>query len=274
MLNVLKQHIRFPNLLMLALVQWLTYFLFSETFAHIYLFLIVLATLLIATGGYLLNDIFDAIADKINHKKDNINTSLLYRIYWFVSLLGLGLGLMVSLQTHSYFLLWFIIPFVTLACYARWLSHYKIIGNIVVSLLIAVAILIIPCFAIVENSTIYTTMPKAISYALFAFLLNWIREIVKDIEDQIGDKAIHRKTIPIVFGLFYTKICVSFLILCTILALYFLPLFEYFFIQYAFHLLLLFWLFFCLNSTEKKDFTKLSFLLKIIMLIGLLLPLV
>ena len=39
----------------------------------------------------------------------------------------------------------------------------------------------------------------------FAFLLNWAREIVKDMEDTAGDKKLGARTIPLVFGFQHAK---------------------------------------------------------------------
>jgi 4-hydroxybenzoate polyprenyltransferase len=39
-----------------------------------------------------------------------------------------------------------------------------------------------------------------LDYALFAFIINFIREIVKDLQDVIGDSSQVMNTLPIVFG--------------------------------------------------------------------------
>ena len=54
------------------------------------------------------------------------------------------------------------------------------------------------------------------AFALFAFLVNFIREIVKDMEDFEGDKSYGRTTLPIYFGITITKWIASILISITI----------------------------------------------------------
>ena len=52
--------------------------------------------------------------------------------------------------------------------------------------------------------------------ALFAFLLTWIREIVKDAQDQMGDRELECHSMPIVWGELWTKVFVTALIVLTI----------------------------------------------------------
>jgi len=57
-------------------------------------------------------------------------------------------------------------------------------------------------------------------FALFAFLTNLIREIIKDIEDFEGDIAYGRNTVPVVIGVLSSKIVSICLIIITIVLLY------------------------------------------------------
>jgi 4-hydroxybenzoate polyprenyltransferase len=59
--------------------------------------------------------------------------------------------------------------------------------------------------------------------AIMAFIQNFAREIVKDMEDVEGDKLLHAKTIPMVLGFARTKVLVSGI-------LFFTPLIYFFFI--------------------------------------------
>ena len=49
-------------------------------------------------------------------------------------------------------------------------------------------------------------------FALFAFLLTWIREIVKDLQDQMGDRELECHSMPVVWGEKWTKVFVTLLI--------------------------------------------------------------
>lgn len=52
-----------------------------------------------------------------------------------------------------------------------------------------------------------------LDYAIFAFMINFLREIVKDLEDFNGDKQQEMKTLAIVLGIqkqpnwFYFRFC-------------------------------------------------------------------
>jgi 4-hydroxybenzoate polyprenyltransferase len=56
-------------------------------------------------------------------------------------------------------------------------------------------------------------------FAFFAFLLTWIREIIKDMEDVYGDRELECRTMPIVWGTLRSKIVIWVLIFITIVLL-------------------------------------------------------
>ena len=67
----------------------------------------------------------------------------------------------------------------------------------------------------------YTTLVHDIyawtgGFALFAFLLTWIREIVKDLQDQMGDRELECHSMPVVWGETWTKVFVTGLIIITL----------------------------------------------------------
>ena len=55
-------------------------------------------------------------------------------------------------------------------------------------------------------------------FALFAFLTTWAREIIKDIEDQEGDREMECHTLPVMYGNLASKIVVT-VILVSVMAL-------------------------------------------------------
>ena len=67
----------------------------------------------------------------------------------------------------------------------------------------------------------YTTLTHDLyawlgGFALFAFLLTWMREIVKDMQDQMGDRELECHSMPVVWGDTWTKVFVTMLILITL----------------------------------------------------------
>jgi 4-hydroxybenzoate polyprenyltransferase len=118
------------------------------------------------------------------------------------------------------------------------------------------------------------------AFALFAFLLSMIREILKDIEDFEGDSAYGRKTMPIVLGVLNSKIIVITFILTTLFSLLYLNFrflndkitLIYFVVVLIIPLIFLVYKVFV--AENKKEYRRASNLSKLIMLAGILYSLV
>lgn len=121
-------------------------------------------------------------------------------------------------------------------------------------------------------------------FASFAFFMNLVREIIKDVEDVEGDKVLKAKTIPIVLGERKARIIslmlLIFILFSSILGLYFftqdlniqLRLIDY--ILFGVIAFFLFLAIFFLKSTERKQLKYADRSLKVAMIIGSLLPLI
>ncbi|MEP7170886.1 MAG: UbiA family prenyltransferase, partial [Bacteroidota bacterium] len=157
-MNFLKL-IRLPNLFIIALAQYLirytiiipilaTYNLASSV-SEINFFLVVLSTVLIAAGGYIINDYYDLQIDLINKpekiivskqvtKKQSVN------FYALLSLTGIAIGVYLSFF-QNIFLLWQIniLSAVLLLVYSSFLKKIFLIGNIVISTLSALSIYVL-----------------------------------------------------------------------------------------------------------------------------------
>jgi 4-hydroxybenzoate polyprenyltransferase len=295
-MNYLKL-IRYQNLLMLALMQLLFRYGFLN-FQSIPLalndwqyLLLVFATVMIAAGGYAINNIMDQATD--NYNKPNqvvvgkgISEVNAYNVYFFVTILGVGTGFYISnVIAKPGFAAIFIVISATLYLYASNLKQMLLIGNFIVALLLAFSVIIIGIFDLLPaiNSENRIAMAELFSilldYALFAFVINFIREIVKDLEDVNGDYNQGMNTLPIALGIkrtskvvlvlsiiplamvvFYIKtyIFANDLYVATLYALVFIvaPL-IYFAIKMA-------------DAKKSEDFHHLSIVLKLIILSGLL----
>jgi 4-hydroxybenzoate polyprenyltransferase len=113
-------------------------------------------------------------------------------------------------------------------------------------------------------------------YAIFAFIINFIREIVKDIEDINGDYKLGMKTLPIVLGQNRsTKICFGLCIIAVILIMYYISTYFYrhtFIILYVLTVVIgpLIYCAIKLFSAQKKtDFSQISTVLKVVMFTGI-----
>lgn len=190
--------------------------------------LFIITTLLIAASGNLVNDIFDREIDKINkpdktYIPDIISVQTAW-IYYFVLLLtGAATASYVAWQTNQWYNLW-IYP---LACwllfqYAKTWKSTVITGNIVVSLFVAFVWGILFYAQILHDGRTLlggTTTSKlsilrelCFTYLIFAFFINLIREIVKDLEDMEGDSKAGLRTLPLVKGEKFTLQTLSWLI--------------------------------------------------------------
>ena len=204
--------------------------------------LLVLSTILIAAGGNVINDYFDIKADRVNKPEKLIVGRLINKrkailFHWilngFAFLLGIGLSIyfksasIVFIQLISINLLWF---------YSLHFKRKVFVGNFVVAVLTGmIPMLVIIYFEVLNNFGSpfspfnENTWSNILNYnyiyvlAIMAFIQNFAREIVKDMEDVDGDRLLHAKTIPMALGFARTKVLVSGI-------LFFTPLIYFFFI--------------------------------------------
>tara|TARA_B100000214_G_scaffold375380_1_gene361460 strand:- start:970 stop:1941 length:972 start_codon:yes stop_codon:yes gene_type:complete len=298
--------IRYKNLLIIGLTQIIIkFYLINKLLQKSYISdstfaLFVLATLLIAAAGYIINDIYDIEIDKINKPKkciinNGINVLVAKKLYIILNIIGFVLGILVSINSAKhYFVLIFIYCIFSLWHYSKYIKRSFLIGNLQISFLIFLSILNVilletKSITLQTNHSFNAIFTIIIYYAFFAFLLNLIREIIKDIEDQIGDKTISSNTLIIKLGLEKTKIFILILIGIVFFGLTYFQYFQYSFLNTVFEhkiilwgvsnfsiyyivflqLLLLLKTYKVLMSKTKEDFSKISSYSKIIMLLGI-----
>jgi 4-hydroxybenzoate polyprenyltransferase len=205
---------------------------FGEQLPWYILLLIAAATILIAAGGYVINDYFDIKIDRINRPDQLIVTQYISKenaMRLSIGLSGVGMicGLVAAwlLRSSTIAILFAIIPGL-LWFYSSSYKRLLIVGNVTIALLSALSPMMIAIANVAQlqlkYSTIlpYTTLEHDIyawvgGFSLFAFLLTWIREIVKDLQDQMGDRELECHSMPIVWGNIVTKIVVTALIVLT-----------------------------------------------------------
>ena len=250
--------------------------------------LLVIATIAIAAAGNIINDIYDVDTDTINRPNKvligrKISEKTAYQFFIILNIIGVGIGFYLSNYIGKpAFAAIFIIISGLLYMYASHLKGILLIGNIVVSILVAFSILIVGIFDIVPVLSANTrelqvlALQVILHYAGFAFVLNLIREIVKDIEDINGDKKAGMNTLPIAVGRKRTTTVVF--VLAALLALIIIG-YSYFYLYNSPATILYFLFFivgpliyFCiktLSAENAKDFAVLSVLLKVIMFLGI-----
>lgn len=297
----------------LRLVRWNNLFIIAISMASVWFFvnfrylgaealylnpglliLLILGTLLIAAGGYIINDYFDIKIDAVNRPDTLIITNQVTRgqaqiLHVLLSSTGFLINVWVACRVGNIVLgLTTIGSVVLLWFYSTHFKRMSIIGNVIVALLTALSI----CQVLLFEPALYPYFSKGfivdlgrvnpvlliLGISSFAFMLNWMREIVKDMEDIKGDAGEGCRTFPIVYGL---KAATNFV--CTIgcFALAFMLLaMVYFMVNHKLTnailmlipLLHLAWVLWKLpRSGTMHHYAMISKMMKIIMLEGLLL---
>lgn len=258
---------------------------------HFQYALLVLSTVMIAAAGYVINDILDQGTD-FDNRPDNvivgrlISEEIAYRMFFVLNILGVGIGyyLANAIQKPSFAGV-FIIISATLYMYATNLKQMLLIGNIIVALLLSLSVLIIGLFDLLpatydgNRQIMGDIFSILIHYSIFAFIINLIREIVKDMEDVDGDYNQGMSTLPIAIGISRTSKVVFGLGLVSIfiLLLYINSNLMEFELYYAviYGLLfvvapLIFFVIKILTAKTKEDFHLLSTVLKWVIFFGIL----
>jgi 4-hydroxybenzoate polyprenyltransferase len=252
--------------------------------------MLVVATVFTTAAGYVINDYFDRKIDRVNKpsavivgKFVNPRHAMAYHL--FLSITGTILGIWVSFRAHVLYLsLIFFMVNGLLWFYSTTYKRQFLLGNFIVALLAAFVPFLVLLYELPllarEYGSQFTPMVKylmiwVLGFALFAFLLNLIREFVKDAEDLEGDRVFGKRTIPVVWGIPATRWISSALLLAAILLLisawyYFIPdgiSLIYFIFFLIIPMLVAMGILLTKNSTG--SFHQASLLLKFILITGL-----
>jgi 4-hydroxybenzoate polyprenyltransferase len=246
MLNTFKdimRLVRWSNLLFLAALiylmeKWVAVPIldaaaFGEQLPWFITLLLALATVLIAAGGYVINDYFDVKIDRINRPDELIVTRTIPKptaMHLSLCLSGVGIlcGLVVAIVLRSMTLgiLFVIVPGL-LWFYSSSYKRLFMVGNLIIALLAGLTPMLVAMTNVAQLQLRfapilpYTSLERDLyawlgGFALFAFLLTWMREIVKDMQDQMGDRELECHPMPVVWGDRWTKIFVTALAVLTL----------------------------------------------------------
>jgi len=265
--------IRGYNVLMITLAQYLAsiYILapdlpLREVVFDPNLFVLVLASALVISAGYIINSFYDSEKDLINRPQKSmldrlVNQRTKLSAYFVFNFLAVLLASYVSFRAVLFFSAYIF----GIWLYSHRLKKIQFVGNIVSATLI-----IAPFFAIFVYYRNFDTV--IFVHAIFLFLLVLAREMIKDMENIAGDLAQNYKTIPVLYGPVYSKLGISCLILLTLIpATLLINKFNvgYMYIYFiACILFLLLFLFLLWKSKTKKDYIWLHNILKFIIVAG------
>ncbi len=297
------QLIRFPNLLIIILTQFLLRYCLFKPFLYdgdtevmtslLDFSLLCLATILITSGGYVINDYYDIRIDEVNKPSQLVVGKVISgrtAIKWHIllTLLGSLIGFYLSYRVR---LLSFglIFPVVGLLLWFYSAKYKRILfwGNFIVALLSALVVLIVYVFEFfwlrLHPEFFADLIPDLLSvqklfgvYAVFAFLVTFFREIIKDMEDVKGDARVGCKSIPIILGIHASRWIVTGLIgltailmVCGLLVLYHLSLMTVFWYLVLTTLIpMLFLVYRVFKSNTPEEYHIMSNICKIIMVAG------
>lgn len=289
--------IRYQNLLLLAFMQLIFRYGFLKlqnvplSLAHWQYGLLVLSTVLIAAAGYVINNIFDQETDAENKPNkvvvgESISEAMAYNIYVGLNTTGVAIGFYLSnvIQKPGFATI-FILIAATLYLYATSLKQMLLIGNIIVALLLSFSVIIIGIFDLFpatydgnqrEMANLFSIL---LDYAIFAFIINFIREIVKDLEDVNGDYNQGMTTLPIVLGVNRTsKLVFALSFIPIVIVLYYI---NIYFMANNLYVLTIYSLVFIVSplvyfsvkiwsAKKQQEFHHLSTILKLILLFGII----
>ena len=234
----------------------------------------------IAATGYWINDVYDFRIDRINKPERTVVNAILsvkkvLTVYFIVNFLILAFSIIFLGFFHEKVAVTFInfLSIILLFIYASYLKRVSVAGNLVISFLIAlVLILAYYLYAHINMSLIWAIV--------FAFEITFIREITKDVEDIEGDLQYKLRTFPIMIGLKHTKRALSWLYAIFFISCYLPFVLEYireeaFLWEYLISSIILvqiptLYLMKLVSKSEAPaDFTKQSTYLKYLMILGI-----
>ncbi|SDS15945.1 4-hydroxybenzoate polyprenyltransferase [Formosa sp. Hel1_31_208] len=174
--------------------------------------LLVIATTSIAAAGNIINDIYDVETDTVNKPDDvvigkAVSEKVAYNLFFILNIIGIAIGFYLSHSVgKSAFFAIFVIISLALYVYASYLKGTVLFGNVLISFLVGMSLLIVGIFDLLPVITTQNRLAQltffeiVVDYAVFAFLINLVREIIKDIQDVDGDHKAGMNTLPIALG--------------------------------------------------------------------------
>lgn len=223
--------LRIPNLIMVFLIQGVPYwFVLRPALLKAggipqlseYSFLLISgATILTTLAGYILNDYYDRFNDAMNRPNlavwGRMLTPSFALLLYSVVVIGahwMAFQLDRQLRPQDHWPIW-VFPGISfmLFLYAWVFKCTAVLGNLLVSFLCALVplVMLLPeqraiwLTSFVEPDTIHQAVGLVWLYALFAFLSNFLREQIKDLQDFQGDAACGCNTLAVLKGPRFAK---------------------------------------------------------------------
>lgn len=265
--------VRGYNILVIALAQYLAsiYILapnlpLRKVVFDVNLFVIVVASIMVIAAGYIINNFYDAEKDLINKPRKSMLDRLVSQRFKLSTYFVLNFLAVIAASYVSFAAVFFFSSYIFgIWLYSHKLKRIPLLGNFISSTLA-----ITPFFVVFVYYRNFETV--IFVHAIFLFLLILAREMIKDLENLLGDVAQNYRTIPIIYGTTLSKSLIAGLILLSLLpSLLLIFRFDVGYMYYYFGLcnvLLLVFLSLLFKSRSKKDYVWLHNILKLIIVVG------
>ncbi len=268
--------------------------IFSGGLSFVEFLLLVFSTVLIAIGGYVINDIFDINTDTINKPGKNtientFSIKFAYRIYWTTTIIGILSGVLLSIIVNQInFGLIFLFCAGLLWFYAQKYQCQPLVGNVVIAFLSSLSfglVWLFEFYALSNNAEVFVVIQSNFPvvnrlvaiYMGFAFMTSLLREVIKDIEDYKGDNRFGCITFTVKYGISASKLLALVVAYTSLLATFYV---QYSFFNAGTYLLLI--AFFIIDilfiviisllhkASSKLNYSNISSMVKILMIFGIL----
>ena len=149
---------------------------------------------IIGGGGMVINDIFDLEIDRINKPSrplpsGAVSVQAAATVYALLTACGLLFNLFLSAFAQSIA----VVAVILIFFYSFRLKGTPLVGNLAVGLLTGATF--------IYGGAVVGNVRRALIPALFAFLINVGREVIKDMEDVEGDSRNNAATFPVKYGM-------------------------------------------------------------------------
>jgi geranylgeranylglycerol-phosphate geranylgeranyltransferase len=200
------------NVGMSAAAVVLGYWISASTLPWQMLLLLIIAAAVSVAFGNTVNDLMDINTDRISHPERPLPSGSItaHQTIVFAIMCAVA-ALSTASIVSSLHCIGVVIPLAALMAYALFFKGTPLVGNILVSLLVAYPLLF-GALTGLQINRLYIP-------AILAFLLNVIREMLKDIQDNDGDAAAGLRTTAILSQSTIKKIISA----CSLLYILFVP---------------------------------------------------
>jgi geranylgeranylglycerol-phosphate geranylgeranyltransferase len=220
-------------------------------------------------SGNVINDVMDIDIDRINKPNrplpsEHLSIRQAKRYWLLLGTLGVATGLVISPLCAALAL----VTVGSLYLYSRFLKRLMLVGNVLIAFFVSLGFL--------YGAIALGNVAAAWFAFSFSFIINLGRELLKDLEDVIGDKACGAMTFPVRFGsvpsLVLVTICFALMLPLTIIPFYTGDYGRWYFaiVMLGTNLPAMYTLISAWRDASKDNLYRLNTLLKVAMLFGIL----